>query len=429
MSEDKEELVECCNCGDEIPEGDEITYDSQVFCQDCYDYNYVTCEGCDEVLERDSCYNSPDGNGIFCKGCFDERYFACRGCSNEYSVDSRYESDNTGDAYCQECYYDDFSHCEDCSTEVPRDDVCWSDERDVGLCEGCYDESDGQVSAGVHNYNYTPDLNFRRAKDQKMKGASYLGVEIEVENMSGSNSDYAETVCEYGNKGTDALLYCKEDGSINNGFEVVSHPMTLDYHLNVMKWDKIMKGLVEQGYRSYKTSTCGIHIHLSRQGLSRTEQVKLALFVYGNAEVFETLAQRKQSRWAGMKNVKEKKCGYCSTIGRLKKVNAHKPMYCGYCGKTTEPIGQKYVNLNHNSQRYEAINFQNDATIEFRLFKGTLKADTFKAHLELVASIGEFVKTINSVDIMRDDAWGKFKSFVKDNNRSYLVAYMEKRGV
>ena len=49
--------------------------------------------------------------------------------------------------------------------------------------------------------------------------------------------------------------------------------------------------------------------------------------------------------------------------------------------------------------RYKAINLQNDNTIEFRLFRGTLKLNTFIASLQFVVVITRFVKSVKLNDI------------------------------
>ena len=36
-------------------------------------------------------------------------------------------------------------------------------------------------------------------------------------------------------------IYIKSDGSIDDGFEIVSHSMTLEYHLNEMDWESVMQ--------------------------------------------------------------------------------------------------------------------------------------------------------------------------------------------
>lgn len=51
-------------------------------------------------------------------------------------------------------------------------------------------------------------------------------------------------------------IYIKHDGSLNDGMEIVTHPMTLDYHLNEMPWREVMSKAISFGYISHKTRTC-----------------------------------------------------------------------------------------------------------------------------------------------------------------------------
>ncbi len=70
------------------------------------------------------------------------------------------------------------------------------------------------------------------------------------------------------------------DNAESDGFEIVSHPMTLDYHISGIDWLKIFNRAVEMGYRSHNTSTCGLHIHVNRSAFGK------------NAEVQETIIAR-----------------------------------------------------------------------------------------------------------------------------------------
>jgi hypothetical protein len=57
----------------------------------------------------------------------------------------------------------------------------------------------------------------------------------------------------------------KSDGSIRNGFEIVTCPATLDIHLDVFKkfYDNIPKDLKI-------AKNVGMHVHISRKPLSRS---------------------------------------------------------------------------------------------------------------------------------------------------------------
>ena len=59
-------------------------------------------------------------------------------------------------------------------------------------------------------------------------------------------------------------IYIKEDGSLSDGFEIVSYPMTLDYHKNNMNWWEVMKKALRMGYYSHQSGTAGLHIHVNR---------------------------------------------------------------------------------------------------------------------------------------------------------------------
>ena len=43
------------------------------------------------------------------------------------------------------------------------------------------------------------------------------------------------------NAGFTERLYCKHDGSLSNGFELVAHPMSLEYHQEEMPWPEVLR--------------------------------------------------------------------------------------------------------------------------------------------------------------------------------------------
>ena len=48
------------------------------------------------------------------------------------------------------------------------------------------------------------------------------------------------------------MAYCKHDGSLDEGFEIVTHPMTLDFHLHRMPWERIVEEAKRLGYTSHQ---------------------------------------------------------------------------------------------------------------------------------------------------------------------------------
>ena len=80
----------------------------------------------------------------------------------------------------------------------------------------------------IKPYNYKPEPLFYGS------GNLFYGVELEID-KGGEYSSSAEILMDVVNRDSEHM-YCKHDGSINCGFEMVLHPMTLDYHLNSMNW-------------------------------------------------------------------------------------------------------------------------------------------------------------------------------------------------
>ena len=70
-----------------------------------------------------------------------------------------------------------------------------------------------------------------------------------------------------------------------------------------------------------------------------------------------------------------------------------------YIDTDTEPDIVNKVKWYKSEGRYKAINLQNMNTIEFRLFRGTLKLNTFIASLQFVVVITRFVKSVKLNDI------------------------------
>lgn len=164
---------------------------------------------------------------------------------------------------CQRCYDDHYTSCEHCGRIIHRDDAYYDDDdSDEAYCSSCYRTHSRRD--GIEDYYYKPDPIFYG------KGTRYFGVELEVDGV-GENDYSAEDVMCIGNRKAEHI-YCKHDGSLNGGFEIVTHPMTLDYHKNIMPWRAVLDELKEIGYLSHQTSPCGLHIHVSRDGFGTTYQ-------------------------------------------------------------------------------------------------------------------------------------------------------------
>ena len=148
----------------------------------------------------------------------------------------------------------------------------------------------------------------------------------------------------------------------------------------------------ENDYCSHDTSTCGLHVHLSREflGEDETEQelniAKLIiLFDRWWDEYIVPFSRRNIdaiTHWACKPSIE------CMSTD------------------TEDEIFSKVKNYKAGG-RYKSINLENEHTIEFRLFRGTLNFNTFIASLQFVVSITRFVKGIKLNDIFTVN-WSDF---------------------
>jgi hypothetical protein len=76
-----------------------------------------------------------------------------------------------------------------------------------------------------------------------------------------------------------------------------------------------------------------------------------------------------------------------------------------------------------NNGRYAAVNLMNYATIEFRMFRGTLKYNTFIAVLELVNAIIDIALNY-SEEGLHKLSWSEFASSVTEPE---LIQYLKER--
>lgn len=316
-----------------------------------------------------------------CYSCEDNAY-VCDRCEDIDHIDNSQVDDN-GYRYCEPCadsmglYY-----CDEC------------DENHTDVCQ--YSES-----RLIHDYSYKPDprFHFEQAIDGDLsrnsarKGKVFMGFELEVECESGSRDSGAQEVL---NQLGENYVYLKSDGSLNYGFEIVSHPATLAHHKT--RHFGVLRELAEvHGFRSWNAGTCGIHIHIGRSAFDSPSHIwKFTHLIVNNKAQMVKLAGRNSDRWATFDGVR-------SSIKQKAK-------------------GDRYVN------RYEAVNFQNANTLELRFFKGSLAPSRLFMALELTDAMAEYTRTLTANEVIHGGL--EFSAFAQwafpQERYSNLVSYMTK---
>lgn len=320
--------------------------------------------------------------------------------------------------YCEQCqamtHYQDSSTvgrygstrvCESCVAEY----YSWCERCDMyyegSMCEFC-EESGGGL---IHDYGYRPRPEFNimrpdgtpRRTHSEPNRTVVTGFELEMEADHCSITKGAELATSL----FDPVCYLKHDGSLSNGFEMVSHPMSLSYFRQHFPSDKL-RDLSKLGMRSAQTSSCGLHVHMNKGFFTGRESALyrlLSLFYY-NAEMWKAVAGRSNSSYANWSsNEPEYMFDYTMRFARREAI--------------------------HND-RYVPVNLLPSRTIELRFFKGTLRPETFMARIEAVHAAAQYaVATQNNINIKKSHDWGLFRQWTADNGFSAFDDYAKAKGV
>ena len=344
----------------------------------------IYCSHCGSFIDTDD-YEEFNGE-ILCSDCLDNYTTVCDCCGTRI-----WSEDAEGDDYtslCRQCYDYHYTRCEECDALIHNDDAYEYD--DGYFCHECYQNI--RKNASIHDYGYKPEPIFYGDSNR------YFGIELEIDG-AGKDDEYAEGLLDIANM-REEHIYIKTDGSLDDGMEIVTHPMSLKYHKDFC-WEDIMHHAVRLGYRSHQTSTCGLHVHVNRDSLGKNREEqdevisRILYFVehhWNELLKFSRRSEYAMNRWAA-------RYGY---------------------ENSPKAIMDK---AKKNYGRYVAVNLCNYHTIEFRLFRGTLKYNTLIATLELVNQICELAVLMNDEEIAKL-SWSEFVAGITEPE---LIQYLKER--
>lgn len=330
-------------------------------------------------------------DSYLCKSCLHTETVRCQRCGERIWVD-----DNAGDndtPLCQSCYDRYYTSCTDCGRVIHNDDAYYDDEDDYDArCYACYcRRAEHRV---IHDYYYKPEPIFYG------DGNRYFGVELEVDDAGELNTNAAKIV-DIANC-SEERIYCKHDGSLNEGFEIVTHPMTLDYHLKEMPWAAILNRAREMGYLSHQAGTCGLHVHVNRTAFGETESEQ--------EEVIARILYFFEKHWEELLKFSRR------THKQLKQ-------WADRYGLKEHPK-EILDDAKGNRERYTCVNLTNTDTIEFRVFRGTLKLNTLIATLQLLDRICDVALYFTDEEI-KNLSWTSFVAGC--SHLPELVQYLKER--
>jgi hypothetical protein len=346
MLEDDHEVIRCDDCGDyEFSDRMRSTWnnDSSDICRECIDSNY-----------RYSDYY--------------ETYVS--------DSDSRWALDRDGDEVLIDCDDDDFYYDDDRDRYVHRDYA--HEEPTIGS----YHSSKRRISLRLDDWTRRNNMFFGVELEAEVK-IDYITRESAAKKLNELINDD-----EIGKN-----IFFENDGSLNYGFEMVTHPMSLPAHRELWKFLQDKEAI--KYMRSHNTSTCGLHVHVSRRGLSSLQIAKIVTFVNNPAN--EQLIRAVARRYAE-----------------------------GYCKIKDKAIGK----ASRSEDRYEAVNITPRETIEFRIFKGSLKYESVISAIEFAHAITKFCKpSVTSIKDLNADRFLEFcaKELPDETQimRPYIAARLE----
>jgi formylmethanofuran dehydrogenase subunit E len=381
----------CAICDELISPGDEHKHNGSYYCGDCWE-EYTVCDRCDDLVPRRYATLIHGIDEVWCEYCTDNYAAPCDHCGGYFR---RYDLNNDyGDHYCDSCFSEYYFRCDGCGHIYSRYDI--NGHNGLDFCNDCY--RDITREEVIHDYSFKPDPQFFGYYGSFGK---YFGIELEID-RGGENPDNAEKLISIM---PEELIYCKHDGSLNRGFEIVTHPMSYDYLLRHKEdFTQMLEEALLMGYRSHDAETCGLHIHVSRDYFGGEAGELKALYFFekfwNKIIKFSRRTQEQADRWAAR---------YCQHHDEL---------------KDTDGLYQKAK----YSGRYHAINLENRNTLEFRIFRGTLNSTTFFATVQFIEYLTNYLQEI-TLERLQVLTWTEFVESIPAIIYPELVTYLDARGL
>ena len=280
------------------------------------------------------------------------------------------------------CYHCGRTHasCSSCGRIVRRSRM-YADADEIGLiCSDC-----SQEAQPIRRYNWRP----LKPKFHG-NGPLFFGIEVEVERLPGTGTREAQAALFVQNlKATQYadLYYIKHDGSLENGWEVVSSPFSMAYlrqnramlaPISALKTSMIADGV----------STCGLHVHMSSKAFSTLHLYRFLKVVYRNKSFVSAIAGRESDQYASFSLPG-------TSIGRK---------------------SRRLLDDENHDRKYTAVNTTNKDTIEMRVFSGTLDVERITGCIEFCHALWAFTRVASVKHCTR----ARFLDYICHRKKSYI---------
>ena len=390
-------FVQCDRCGEwyDLTFEDMIEYGGETICESCRDdLDLVQCDECGEWFRGGDLtlvnggWRHPDL--YLCENCLEQdleqsKVFYCEDCEEYYNsrVFDSYTT-NDGMLICECCRNDHWYTCEGCGELYREEDTRYCEEDDCYYCDDCY----GEHASGIHDYSYRPRAVFHGTATQHPGFGDPLtiGFELEVDE-GGSEKDCARDIMRHFDEDE---LYLKHDSSVT--FEIVTHPHTLRSYLEDFDLDTLCRIPRDYDFESHSCGTCGLHMHVGRAQLGATD-VDRNLVIY-------RVVLLMYRHWASLVKFSRRREDQLSHWAQAPRLT-FSPDIVSYDDRALyDHVRDYYARVG----RYQALNLCNRGTIEFRLWRGSLKPDTVRATLQLTSNIVRYAMDHTLEDVV-NSSW------------------------
>lgn len=263
----------------------------------------------------------------------------------------------------------------------------------------------------IHQFNYIPKYIKHFMPGESEDTTLLLGAEIEVggnNNISYDNDkNYKNSTvkkCIQIMNGSDSdaedLIYSTHDSTVQIEFDTM--PCSLEFHKNRMNYREMFEHLDKEGYKGHDCKTAGLHIHANRSylGKSRISQELVISKILYILEKFNdeicVIARRDNN--------------YSEFVGEK---------------QNEDSIVELYGQYKEKGKR-AALNLQHKDTIEFRMFKSTLKYETFILTLEFVKDIIDYAKSVD-IEEIELAKWSDLMNYFSTELREYYEFRYQKK--
>lgn len=260
----------------------------------------------------------------------------------------------------------------------------------------------------IHQFNYIPKYIKHFMPGESEDTTLLLGAEIEVggNNNISSDNDKNSTVkkCIQIMNGSDSdeenLIYSTHDSTVQIEFDTM--PCSLEFHKNKMNYHEMFEYLDKEGYKGHDCETAGLHIHANRSylGKSRISQelvISKILYILEKFNDEICVIARRDNDYSEFAGEKQNEDSIVELYGKYK-----------------------------DKGKRAALNLQHKDTIEFRMFKSTLKYETFILTLEFVKDIIDYAKSVDIEEIELAKWSDLMNCFSSELRKYYEFRYQKK---